>query len=117
MKQSNKNIKFTRKLRNISLLNKKIIFDKKILHNLSSNDYLSLSKNKDLISASNLWTKNFGTSLSSSRLISGNFDKIGELEKKIAKHKSKQEANLHNLFETRVYRCLHKQKNVYVAEC
>lgn len=92
MKQSNKNIKFTRKLRNISLLNKKIIFDKKILHNLSSNDYLSLSRNKDLISASNLWTKNFGTSLSSSRLISGNFDKIGELEKKIAKHKSKQEA-------------------------
>lgn len=92
MKQSNINIKFKRKLRSIKLSNNKIILKNKTLYNFSSNDYLGLSKNKDLIMASYLWTKKFGTGLSSSRLIAGNLDKIIELERKIAEKKSKEES-------------------------
>ena len=90
MKQSNINIKFKRKLKSIKLSDNKIILKNKTLHNFSSNDYLGLSKNKDLIKASYLWTKKFGTGLSSSRLISGNLDKIIELERKIAEKKVKK---------------------------
>ena len=50
----------------------RILYKKKELHNFSSNDYLSLSKNPLLIKSSQKWTDEYGTSLSSSRLISGN---------------------------------------------
>lgn len=88
----NTNNKFLRNLRDISLIddsdvliNKgKIKIDGNILFNFSSNDYLGLSKDDSLIRNAQIWTKKFGTSLSSSRLISGNLDLIGEIEKKIS---------------------------------
>ena len=49
--------------------------------------YLLVSfKNKKLISSSLKWTKLYGTSFSSSRLVSGNFDKINYLEDSISKN-------------------------------
>jgi len=96
----NTNIKNNRKLIYLSLLdsdnkslaNGKIKLADKILHNFSSNDYLGLSKDKDLIKESISWTKKFGTSLSSSRLVSGTIDKIGDIEKKISKYKKKEKS-------------------------
>ncbi len=98
MKKINTNIKNNRKLIYLSLLNSdnkslengKIKFANKILYNLSSNDYLGLSKDKDLINESISWTKKFGTSLSSSRLVSGTLDKISNIEKAISKYKKKE---------------------------
>ena len=63
----------------------KIIFNGNELINLSSNDYLGLSKNPILIKESRKWLEEFGTSLSSSRLISGNLDKIDTIEQLISK--------------------------------
>ena len=54
--------------------------------NLCSNDYLGLSKNKELISKSALWLENYGTSLSSSRMISGNLANIELIEDSISKY-------------------------------
>jgi len=100
VKDLNTNTNYKRELKKISLENcvgkklskGKIIFKGKNLYNFSSNDYMGLSNDKDLIASSNLWTRRFGTSLSSSRLISGNLDKISNIEKKIAKFKNKDEA-------------------------
>ena len=98
MKKINTNIKNNRKLIYLSLLdsnnktldNGKIKLYNKILHNFSSNDYLGLSKDKDLINESIMWTRKFGSSLSSSRLVSGTLDKIKDIEKRISKHKKKE---------------------------
>ncbi|MBS91612.1 MAG: 8-amino-7-oxononanoate synthase [Rickettsiales bacterium] len=57
----------------------------KQLYNFSSNDYLGLSKKSELIKSSNIWTNKYGTSLSSSRLISGNLDQIRDIEDLISK--------------------------------
>ena len=57
----------------------------KQLYNFSSNDYLGLSKKNELIKSSNEWTIKYGTSLSSSRLISGNLDQIRDIEDLISK--------------------------------
>lgn len=99
MKKINTNIKNFRKLTDLSLLNdnyKKlpkgfVNCKKKILKNLSSNDYLGLSRDEELIRESIIWTKKYGTSLSSSRLVSGNLDRISEIEKKISKFKMKNQ--------------------------
>ncbi len=98
MKNLNTNIKNLRKLRKIFLIddkgkklsNGKIIFNKKVLYNFSSNDYLGLSYNKEIINSSVKWTKKFGSSLSSSRLISGNLNLIEHIEKKISILKNKE---------------------------
>jgi len=58
----------------------------KKLFNFSSNDYLGLSKNNQLINSSKKWTNKYGTSLSSSRLISGNLDQISKIEGLISKY-------------------------------
>jgi 8-amino-7-oxononanoate synthase len=99
VKKINTNIKNIRKLTNLSLLddnhdklpNGYVRYKKKNLKNLSSNDYLGLSKDKKLIKESIIWTKKYGTSLSSSRLVSGSLDKINEIEKKISKFKIKNQ--------------------------
>ena len=97
MKKINTNIKNIRKLKNLSLLNDNhnklpngyVKYKNKTLKNFSSNDYLGLSRDKKLIKESVIWTKVYGTSLSSSRLVSGSLDKIDEIEKKISKFKMK----------------------------
>jgi 8-amino-7-oxononanoate synthase len=62
-----------------------IKFKGKSLFNFASNDYLGLSVDKDLINESIKWTKKYGSSLSSSRLITGNLDKIFVIEKLLSK--------------------------------
>lgn len=61
-----------------------IIIKGKNLINLSTNDYLGLSKHKSIIKESIKWTKLYGSSLSSSRLITGNFERLVELEKALS---------------------------------
>ena len=85
--------KIERKLENINFSNRtgirnkdSILLNGTSMVNFSSNDYLGLSKNKKLISSSLKWTKLYGTSFSSSRLVSGNFDKINYLEDSISKN-------------------------------
>lgn len=79
---------YKRKLLNVSfddnngkkLQSGKIRIGNKSMFNLCSNDYLGLSKRKELIKNSNIWANKFGTGLSSSRMISGNLDLISEIE-------------------------------------
>ena len=73
---------------------KHIIFEKKVLANFSSNDYLGLSQDKRLKKNSVVWTKKYGTGISSSRLVTGNFDFIENLEKKLANSKKFQCASI-----------------------
>ena len=61
-----------------------IIIKGKNLINLSTNDYLGLSKHKNITKECIKWTKLYGTSLSSSRLITGNFEKLVKLEKTLS---------------------------------
>ena len=72
----------------------KIYFKNKELINLSSNDYLGLSKSKDLRNTSINWIRQYGTSLSSSRMISGNLEIISEIEKSISKHSNNQNTTI-----------------------
>ncbi len=60
-------------------------FNGKKLINFSSNDYLGFSKDKEIINKSIEWIKQYGSSLSSSRLVTGNLDKIEIIEKLISK--------------------------------
>ena len=53
----------------------------KKLFNLASNDYLGLSTDKQVANESIKWLNKYGSSLSSSRLVTGNLDKIGEIER------------------------------------
>lgn len=62
----------------------RIVIDKKVFLNFSSNDYLGLSTHPDLIERSNMYTSRYGTSSSASRLISGSFLIHHRLEEKIA---------------------------------
>ena len=64
----------------------RIIYKGKSLVNLASNDYLGLSKDNEVINTSLSWLKKYGTSLSSSRLITGNLNKISIIEKLISKN-------------------------------
>ena len=88
-----------RRLENISYKNRtvkknfdSIIISGKKLFNFSSNDYLSLSKNREIINESKKWLETYGTSLSSSRLVSGNLDKISVIESMISKFIGKEKS-------------------------
>jgi len=70
-----------RELKNSKIKKSHIIINRKSLLNFSSNDYLGLSLQKS--------TRNFQ---SSSRLVSGNDESFQVLEKKLAKHKSKNKS-------------------------
>ncbi len=92
------NTKYIRELKKISYFSEKkkkvspgkIFFKGKELYNFSSNDYLGLSTNDDLINRSIEWTKKYGVGLCSSRLVSGNLDFIENIEEKISKLKRKE---------------------------
>jgi len=64
------------------------------LLNFSSNDYLGLSMNPELIERSAEYTRRYGTSSSASRLISGSLSIHHQLEKKIAKLYSSEDCIL-----------------------
>ena len=61
-------------------------YNGKTLINFASNDYLGFSKNKEISNESISWIKKYGSSLSSSRLVTGNLDKIEMIEKLISKN-------------------------------
>ena len=61
-------------------------YNGKTLVNFASNDYLGFSKNKEISSESISWIRKYGSSLSSSRLVTGNLDKIEMIEKVISKN-------------------------------
>ena len=63
-----------------------IIYQGKKLINLASNDYLGLSRNKYIIAESVKWLKKYGSSLSSSRLVTGNLDQIKLIENLISQN-------------------------------
>ena len=88
-----------RRLENISYIKRtlrknfdKIIVSDKKLFNFSSNDYLSLSKNKKIINESKKWSETYGSSLSSSRFVSGNLDKISFIESKLSEFTGKEKS-------------------------
>lgn len=64
--------------------------------NMSGNDYLGLRFNKDIISKSIEYTKKYGSSSSSSRLITGTIDIYQKLEEDLAKFKGTQKALVFN---------------------
>ena len=66
-----------------------ILISGKKLFNFSSNDYLSLSKNTKIINESKKWSEIYGSSLSSSRFVSGNLDKISVIESKLSEFTGK----------------------------
>ena len=51
-------------------------YNGKTLINFASNDYLGFSKNKEISNESISWIKKYGSSLSSSRLVTGKLKKI-----------------------------------------
>ena len=71
----------------LSKKNKDLVkYNGKTLINFASNDYLGFSKNKEISNESISWIKKYGSSLSSSRLVTGNLDKIEMIEKLISKN-------------------------------
>jgi glycine C-acetyltransferase len=75
-----------RELKTVEVLGSKARIDGKEVILLCSNDYLGLSKNKQVIS-SMVSSLKFGTSQCSSRLVAGNDGMLEKLERDLAKHK------------------------------
>lgn len=88
IKNSKKNLRTLKSVAFITRTKKhnfdKIVFDAKQMINLTSNDYLGLSKNSQLINSSKKWVSKWGTGLSSSRLVSGNLEQIENIETQIS---------------------------------
>ncbi|MFA5276170.1 MAG: 8-amino-7-oxononanoate synthase, partial [Candidatus Omnitrophota bacterium] len=74
----------------------KIIINNKSYIDFSSNDYLGLSQHPKLIAASRAAITEFGTSVSASRLLSGDLELFHKLEKEIAEFKNKEAALVFN---------------------
>jgi len=66
--------------------------DKKTLISFSCNDYLGLSKNKEVIKASISATKQYGSGSGASRLVSGNSPLYEKLEHLLARYKKSEAA-------------------------
>jgi len=72
--------------------NLKVTRNKKQLISFSCNDYLGLSKNKEVIKESIKATKKYGSGSGASRLVSGNNPLYEELENLLAKYKKSESA-------------------------
>ncbi|MBH88485.1 MAG: 8-amino-7-oxononanoate synthase [Pelagibacterales bacterium] len=72
--------------------NLKVTRNKKQLISFSCNDYLGLSKNKEVIKESIKATKQYGSGSGASRLVSGNNPLYEELENLLAKYKKSESA-------------------------
>lgn len=70
-----------------SAANPKVIVDGKEVLSFCSNNYLGLATHPNVIKANIDATQKYGTSCGGSRLISGNLELLGELEKEIAEFK------------------------------
>ena len=66
--------------------------DGRSLVDFASNDYLGLSHHPELINRANQWMQAWGTGARASRLISGNFPALVELEQKLAHAKNTESA-------------------------
>ena len=62
------------------------------LFDIASNDYLGLSRHPEVIRAAQEAAQKFGTGARASRLVSGNFSLVDELERELAKWKSSESA-------------------------
>jgi len=71
-------------------------YPKRRLIDFSSNDFLNLSRNPQLINAAFKYAKKYGVGATGSRLLSGNKRCFSSLEKQIAKDKKTQNALLFN---------------------
>jgi 8-amino-7-oxononanoate synthase len=88
-----KDINLFRTLRQVqSTPSTKIEINGESLINFSSNDYLNLAENKEIINAAIEIIEKYGFTATSSRLISGNLAIHEELETKLANFKDKQSA-------------------------
>ena len=62
--------------------------------NLASNDYLGLRFHEALIERASAWAREFGTGSGASRLVTGNLELFGQIERKVAVLKNKPAALL-----------------------
>lgn len=74
----------------------KIQFEGKEYINFSSNDYLGLRFNSEMIAQSIKWTEKFGCGVGASRLVTGNMEEYTAIERKIAKWKGFEDALIMN---------------------
>jgi len=70
----------------------RVMVDGRELVNVSSNDYLGLSRHPQLIARSAKWGERWGTGSGASRLVSGNLEPFARVEQKLASGKGTETA-------------------------
>lgn len=70
----------------------RVVVDGRQLVNVSSNDYLGLSRHPELIARSARWGERWGAGIGASRLVSGNCEPFAQVEKKLASGKGTETA-------------------------
>lgn len=82
-----------RQLRNVTpLAAGRIELDGREVVDFASNDYLGLAHHPELIARATRWMQDLGVGARASRLISGNFDALTELEQKLSRAKGTESA-------------------------
>jgi len=71
-----------------------VMVDGRELVNVSSNDYLGLSRHPQLIERAALWGERWGAGSGASRLVSGNLEPFARVEQKLARGKGTESALL-----------------------
>ena len=70
----------------------RVVVDGRELVNVSSNDYLGLSRHPQLIERSARWGERWGAGSGASRLVSGNLEPFARVERKLARGKGTESA-------------------------
>ncbi len=70
----------------------RVVVDGRELVNVSSNDYLGLSRHPQLIERSTRWGERWGAGSGASRLVSGNLEPFARVERKLARGKGTESA-------------------------